>query len=184
MIEERFLDKRKYSRPGIVRSWTGGIVMHYSAVMGATARNIRDSFNRHHVLRYRSAHFAVDWTGAVIQMMPEMEVAYHVGAWTYQPGIQEKLGKHPNMSTIAIEMCYRDENGKISESTFQYAMLLVVYLCRVHELLPSEDILTHEMITGKACPLWWVDHPEQFDRFKQLVKETLIRRKPYENDVR
>lgn len=173
MIQKAFIDKWKYSRPGIQRHETRALVMHYTAVPGATAQNIRDSYGRK-IERYRSAHFAVDWGGNIVQIIPEMEKAYHCGAWRYLPGIVERLGRDPNMTTIGVEMCHEDESGSLQKMTLHHAALLAAYICKRYDLHPTSQILRHYDIMGKRCPLWWVVYPAEFERFQLRVKELMV----------
>jgi len=175
MIQKALIEKWKYSRPGIERHETRALVMHYTAVPGATAANIRNSYARK-IERYRSAHFAIDWGGNVIQIMPEMEKAYHCGAWRYMPGITDKLGPDPNMTTIGVEMCHEDASGSLHRTALHYAELLAAYLCKRYELHPTSQILRHYDVTGKRCPLWWVVYPEDLTHFQMRVKEMLVDR--------
>ena len=141
MIEKALLTKRKYSRPGILRRETDGIVMHYTASPGATAKNIRDYFER--TKRYASAHYIVGIQGEILQVIPEDEKAYHCGAWIYKPGITDHLGPDPNMRTIGVEMCHRHHSGQFEKLTIYYARLLVGYLCDKYDLNPiTETVLT------------------------------------------
>ena len=173
MILVDYIDHNKYTRPEIKRSRTSGIVMHSTAVAGATAYNQRDSFNRSHVQVYRSAHYAVGWDGAVIAIIPNNEKAYHCGAWKYQEGIVKKLGPDPNMTTIGIEMCHKYQNGRLETITLFYAQLLVVHLCFKYDLNPCSDVFRHYDITGKQCPLWWVQYPQEYLKFQLAVKKAM-----------
>jgi N-acetylmuramoyl-L-alanine amidase CwlA len=42
---------------------------------------------------------------SIIFCVPELEMAYHVGAKTYQTRAVQLLSKYPNDCTIGIEMC-------------------------------------------------------------------------------
>ena len=173
MIEKAFLTKRKQSRPGIIRQNTFGIVMHYTMVPGATAQNIRDSFNREHVKKYRSAHFVVGIKGEILQIIPENEKAYHCGSWHYKPGIVDHFGPDPNMTSIGIEMCHKHHDGRFEGITVHYAKLLVGSLCGKYELNPMTETFMHFCITGKICPKQWVLYPQEFEDFKLSLKSFL-----------
>lgn len=168
--EEAFLDKNKYTRPGIIRKHTNGIVMHYTMVPGATAQNQRDSFNREHVKRYRSAHYVIGIKGEILHIIPDNEKSYHCGAWIYKPGIVDHFGPDPNMTAIGIEMCHKHHDGRFELATLYYAKLLVGYLCERYDLNPITEIYRHYDITGKICPKHWVLEPQEFEEFKLAVK--------------
>jgi N-acetylmuramoyl-L-alanine amidase CwlA len=68
-------------------------------------------------------------------------------------------------------MCL-DEDGNITEQTFQNAAELTAQLCKQFGLNET-NLWRHYDITGKYCPAPWVDNPSEFDRFKQLVHDKL-----------
>lgn len=44
-------------------------------------------------------------------------------------------------------------------------------LCKRYGLDPLKDIIRHYDVTGKSCPLYWVNNPQDFVAFKREVKE-------------
>lgn len=44
-------------------------------------------------------------------------------------------------------------------------------LCKRYGLDPKKDIIRHYDVTGKACPLYWVNNPQDFVAFKREVRE-------------
>jgi len=171
MIVEDFLDHRSNVRRSVEHKDVRALVMHYPNSPRATAFNIRNYFNQ--TLRYASAHYVVGIDGSIVHMVPEDEKAYHCGAWVYRDGVVEKLGPDPNLTTIGIEMCHKYKNGRLEEATLFYAHLLAAHLCFKYDLNPISDIYRHHDITGKICPLWWVQHVDEFVNFRLWVKRAM-----------
>ena len=120
-IKYEYIRINKFSRPGIKNSGIKGLIMHYTANNGGTARNHKSYFNNLNGV-YASAHLFVDDKEAIC-IIPLNEVAYHandiqkyVNGQPYYP-LRSIIG-NANYSTIGIEMCL-DRNGKITEKTFQ-----------------------------------------------------------------
>lgn len=153
-----------YSRPGRIRTEVNEIVIHYVANMGTTAKNNRDYFNGLAVPDANSptsasSHFVIGLEGEIIQCVPLAEVAF---------------GNYPrNEDTISIECCHPDESGKFSEATEDSLIKLVAWLCQELEL-SERNVIRHYDVSGKACPLYYVEHE---DAWKQLKKEIRKKRK-------
>ena len=121
-IKYEYININEYSRPGIRNNGIDGIVMHYTANNGGTARNHKNYFNN---LKgtYASAQLFIDDIEALC-IIPLNEVAYHANEISkynadgsrYRP-LYSKIG-NANYSTIGVEMCL-DKNGNITEKTFQ-----------------------------------------------------------------
>ena len=171
-IKYEYININEYSRPGIRNNGIDGIVMHYTANNGGTARNHKNYFNN---LRgtYASAHLFVDDIEARC-IIPLNEVAYHANEISkynadgsrYRP-LYSKIG-NANYSTIGVEMCL-DKNGNITEKTFQNAVKAVKELIAIYPHITREKIWRHFDVTGKNCPAPWVAKPSEFERFKDAV---------------
>jgi N-acetyl-anhydromuramyl-L-alanine amidase AmpD len=173
-IKQMIIPVNEFSRPGIKLQAVKGIVLHYTACNGAPAVNIANYFGNLRLQNpndsqpdtYASAHFAVD-ENTIVQVLPEDEMAYEVGANWYTPEALSRLSSYPNNCTIGIEMCI-DENGNILEGTFQNAADLTAYLCQKYGL-GINNLWRHYDITHKNCPAPWVANPSEWERFKQAV---------------
>jgi N-acetylmuramoyl-L-alanine amidase len=191
-IQEKLLSVNYFSRPGkklIAQpgypSPVRGIVLHWVANPGTSAianRNYFENLKKQKIpvteqekkeVRMASAHYIIGLEGEVIQCLPLDEAAYHVGAYSYPPHVKKRFGEEPNYSTIGIELCHPDWSGKFTYETWTSAVAVVSGLARIFVLDPLEDICTHYEITGKICPKYFVDHPEEFDNFKREVYKTL-----------
>lgn len=177
-LVEDYIPVNNYSRPGLKLKAKRGIVMHYTASPGASARNISKYFaslaqqnvSNGAKPRYASAHFSVDRT-SIYCSLPDDEVAYHCGSKTYTQEALKQLGSYPNNSTVGIEMCI-EKDGSIHEDTFNQVVDLAVYLIQQRGF--PEVFFTHKQVVGwKECPLPWIKQPDEYERFKQAVYKKL-----------
>lgn len=135
------------------------IVMHYTANNGDTARNNCDYYHRVGRLQ-ASAHYFVDEHGAM-QSVREGDTAWHCGARAYW---------HPecrNANSIGIEMCSRkraDGSYYILPETVANAAALAREIMQRYGI-DTEHVLRHYDVTGKRCPMPWVDDPTQWTAF-------------------
>lgn len=136
------------------------IVMHYTANNGDTAQNNCDYYHRVGGLQ-ASAHYFVDEHGAM-QSVREGDTAWHCGARAYW---------HPecrNSNSIGIEMCSRkraDGSYYILPETVANAAALAKDIMQRYGI-DTDHVLRHYDVTGKRCPMPWVDDPAQWDAFK------------------
>lgn len=170
-IKYEYIRINKFSRPGIKNSGIKGLIMHYTANNGGTARNHKSYFNNLNGV-YASAHLFVDDEEAIC-IIPLNEVAYHandiqkyVNGQPYYP-LRSILG-NANYSTIGIEMCL-DRNGNITEKTFQNTVKAVKELIAKYPNITRNKIWRHYDVTGKNCPAPWVAKPNELERFKDAV---------------
>lgn len=139
------------------------IVMHYTANNGDTARNNCDYYRRVGGLQ-ASAHYFVDEHG-VMQSVREGDTAWHCGARAYW---------HPecrNGNSIGIEMCSRkraDGSYYIKPETVANAAALAKDIMQRYGI-DSDHVLRHYDVTGKRCPMPWVDDPAQWVAFKDML---------------
>ena len=141
------------------------IVMHYTANNGDTARNNCDYYHRVGGLQ-ASAHYFCDEHG-VMQSVREGDTAWHCGARAYW---------HPecrNGNSIGIEMCSRkraDGSYYIKPETVANAATLAKDIMQRYGI-DTEHVLRHYDVTGKRCPMPWVDDPAQWTAFKEMLKQ-------------
>ena len=141
------------------------IVMHYTANNGDTARNNCDYYHRVGGLQ-ASAHYFVDEHGAM-QSVRECDTAWHCGARAYW---------HPecrNGNSIGIEMCSRkraDGSYYIKPETVANAAALAKDIMQRYGI-DTDHVLRHYDVTGKRCPMPWVDDPAQWTEFKEMLKQ-------------
>ena len=139
------------------------IVMHYTANNGDTARNNCDYYHRVGGLQ-ASAHYFCDEHGAM-QSVRECDTAWHCGARAYW---------HPecrNGNSIGIEMCSRkraDGSYYIKPETVANAAALAREIMQRYGI-DTDHVLRHYDVTGKRCPMPWVDDPAQWAAFKAML---------------
>ena len=139
------------------------IVMHYTANNGDTARNNCDYYHRVGGLQ-ASAHYFCDEYGAM-QSVLECDTAWHCGARAYW---------HPecrNANSIGIEMCSRkraDGSYYILPETVANAAALAREIMQRYGI-DTEHVVRHYDVTGKRCPMPWVDDPAQWAAFKAML---------------
>lgn len=171
-IKYGYIRINKFSRPGIKNYGIKGIIMHYTANKGGTARNHKDYFNNLNGV-YASAHLFVDDNEAIC-IIPLDEVAYHANDTVkynsdgsiYKP-LYSQIG-NANYGAIGVEMCL-DKNGNITEKTFQNTVKAVKELIAKYPNVTRNKIWRHYDVTGKNCPAPWVVKPSELERFKDAV---------------
>ncbi len=173
-IDVQLLTPNEYSRPGIATETIENIVVHYTANPGTTAqqnRNFFESLKDTHETSV-SSHFVVGLEGEIIQCIPTTERAY--------------ASNQRNNNTVSIECCHMDETGKFNDSTYNSVVELCAWLCCKFNL-QAEDVIRHYDVTGKSCPKYFVDYPEEWDKFIQdvadYIKENAVEMTKEERDA-
>ena len=142
------------------------IVMHYTANNGDTARNNCDYYHRVGGLQ-ASAHYFVDEHGAM-QSVREGDTAWHCGA---EAGRRYWHPECRNANSIGIEMCSRkraDGSYYILPETVANAAALAREIMQRYGI-DTDHVLRHYDVTGKRCPMPWVDDPAQWVAFKEML---------------
>lgn len=175
-IQIAYLTPNPFSRPRKVLHKVWGLVIHWVGNPGTSALYNREYFelrkNGKH--KYGSAHYIIGLGGEIVHCIPLTEMAYHVGSKSYTPYARDKFGSYPNNCTIGIELCHTDWDGRHTPGTLDSAIDLCAGLCEYFDLEPLDDITTHYAVTQKLCPKWFVEHPGEFEKFKQDVHRRLV----------
>lgn len=137
------------------------IVIHYVGAISTAYNNAKYFEN---INRQSSAHYFVDEKD-IYQVVEDKDIAWHCGANIY---------KHPscrNTNSIGIEMCCFNNNGKIdiSEKVVDRTIELTKELMRKYNI-PIENIVTHNMVTGKNCPAPFILNPSRWSNFLNKIK--------------
>lgn len=173
IIKNYELTVNKYSRPGTALKAIRGIVIHWVANPGTSARANRNYFeglkdqaataaNK----RYASAHYVIGIDGEIIRCVPDNEVCYHVGADRYTPEAQRRLSAYPNNCALGIELCHPAWDGDFSAATLASCENLVSYLLLKYGL-GKGDLWRHYDVTEKICPKYFVEHEDAWEAFKE-----------------
>lgn len=152
-IDVQLIEVDGTSRRGEELEAVRDIVIHYVGNPGTTAQQNRDYFSNPD--SNVSAHFVVGLDGEVIQCVPLTE--------------KSSASNERNKDTISIEVCHPDETGAFNSRTYESLVKLTDWLCEVTGL-KTNHIIRHYDITGKLCPLYYVEHEDEWERFLRDVK--------------
>lgn len=155
-VDVQLLTINDWSRPGIPVDRIRKIVVHYLGNPKTTAQENHDYFESLKDLQdtYMSANYVVGLNGEIIQCVPDGEVAW--------------ASNKANYYSISIENCHEDTTGRFNNTTYWSDVHLVAYLTEKYGL-GRDDIIRHYDVTGKDCPKWYVEHPDDWEKFKDDV---------------
>ena len=161
-IEERLLTISPYCRSGERQNAIQNIVVHWVGNAGSSAIGNRNYFNSLATSHKTSAssHYIIGLNGEVIKCIPENEVAFHSGSYSM------------NRKSIGIETCHPDWNGKFVDSTYHSLVELCADICKRYNLTVN-NIIRHYDVTGKDCPRYYVQNPNEWIQFKNDVANKL-----------
>ncbi len=128
------------------------IVIHYVGNAGTTAAQNHNYFSKNDT--EVCSHFIVGLDGEIVQCVPLDE--------------KSAASNERNIDTISIEVCHPKDDGKFNEKTYNSLIKLTAWLCEVTELTPN-DVIRHYDITEKACPLYYVENPDEWELLKADV---------------
>lgn len=153
-IDVDLISYSSYTRSGRALRKVNGIVVHYTANPGASAKENRDYFNSLATTHKTKAscHFIVGLDGEIIQCIPTREMSY--------------ASNSRNKDTISIECCHEDASGKFNRKTYRSLVLLTRALMKKFNL-SSSQVIRHYDVTGKLCPLYYVKNRDKWDAFRE-----------------
>ena len=153
----------EHGRPG-TKLIPQGIVIHYVGNPGSSALANRNYFENTGIA---SAHYIIGISGETIRIIPDNETAWHAGR-SY--GLEwDEIAKTNNSKFLGIECCHPDPGGKFSGRTYKALIELCTELCRIYGFEPLQDIYRHYDVSGKLCPLYFVNNPDVWGQFKHDV---------------
>lgn len=155
-IDVQLLSINEFSRPGEQTEDIRKIVVHYIGNPGTSAQQNRDYFESLKDLQNASmsSNFIIGLEGEILECVPPGEVAY--------------ASKSMNYHSVSIENCHPDASGKFTDATYQSCVHLVAYLLEEYQL-EREDIIRHYDVTGKKCPLYYVENEDRWEKFRDDV---------------
>ncbi len=142
-----------HSRNGKRLDTVNNIVIHYVGNPNTSAKNNRDYFAN--IGTTVNAHFIVGLDGEIIQCIPLFE--------------RSCASNHRNKDTISIEVCHPDAIGEFNEQTKASLVKLTAWLCQVCELT-EKDVIRHYDITGKLCPIYYVNNENEWNELLNKIK--------------
>ena len=156
-----FLTEDGESRTGEKMEEVLDIAVHYVANPGTSAMANRNYFEGPD--SNTSSHFIVGLEGEVLALIPTDE--------------KSCATNERNSDTVSVEVCHPDETGVFADATYESLIRLLTYLCTEFDLT-EENLIRHYDVTGKMCPLYYVEHPDAWDALKSDVKEALAKGMP------
>lgn len=144
------------SRRGEKLEGVRDIVLHYVGNPGTSARANRNWFDSPE--SNTSSHFIVGLEGEVLLCIPLDE--------------KSSASNERNRDTVSIEVCHPDETGEFSPVTLESLHRLLVWLCEEFDLT-EENLIRHYDVTGKKCPLYYVEREDEWLALKKTLKENL-----------
>ena len=108
---------------------------------------------------YASSHYIIGLEGEIIQCIPDLEKSF--------------CTNQANDYTISVECCHPDSTGRFTEATYKSMVWLGRYLMEKHGITKN---IRHYDVTRKVCPKWFVDHPEEWEKFKKELEEEPMKR--------
>ena len=148
-IVVNYIDEGNPSRSGLKLDGVNNIVIHYVGNPGTTAEQNRNFYNQPD--SNVSSHFVVGIDGHVIMCLPLDE--------------NSAASNHRNHDTISIEVCHEDSTGEFSVEAYDSLVKLVDWLMERFDL-EADDVIRHYDVTGKMCPLYYVEHEDAWEQFK------------------
>lgn len=155
-IDVQLIEVDGAARRGKDLSGLSNIVIHYVGNPGTTAQQNRDYFNSDEARV--SSHFVVGLQGEIIQCVPLNEIS--------------SASNDRNPDTISIEVCHPDASGQFTDESYQSLVRLTAWLCDIGRL-KSGDVIRHYDITGKQCPLYYVEHEDAWTQLKKDVASAM-----------
>lgn len=69
-----------------------------------------------------------------------------------------------NRDTISIEVCHPDATGQFTQASYDSLVKLTAWLCDTAGI-GRDRVIRHYDVTGKLCPLYFVEHPDAWQAF-------------------
>lgn len=154
-IDQKFLDLGG-SRSGQKLEQVNDIAIHYVGNPGTSAQGNWNYFND--PTTEVNAHFLIGLDGEIIQCVPLDE--------------KSAATNDRNRDTISIEVCHPDETGQFNDASYQSLVKLCAWLCKTFDL-DETHLIRHYDVTGKECPLYFVNYPEAWEVFRSDVGNAL-----------
>ena len=170
-VTEEYISFSEKTRPNQYLDELQNIVIHYVGNPGSTAEGNREYFESLSQLpdvKGASSHYIVGLEGEILQCIPIYEVAF---------------ANYPrNNVTISIEVCHPDEGGQFNSTTYWALVKLSAYLLEEAHL-SKEHLIRHYDVSGKECPVYYVQHPEAWTEFKEAVGRYMAEHPDIRNEM-
>ena len=156
-VKEDLLPVNEYSRCGDKLTQVNAVVIHYVGNPNTTAWQNRSYFENLATSGETSAssNLIVGLEGEALLCVPLDEVAY--------------CSNDRNHDTVSIEFCHPSADGKPTQETYDTLVKLTAWLCDLYGLDAQEDVIRHYDVTGKQCPMYFVENEAEWTQFKADV---------------
>ena len=156
-VKEDLLPVNEYSRCGDKLTHVNAVVIHYVGNPNTTAWQNRSYFENLATTGETSAssNLIVGLEGEALLCVPLDEVAY--------------CSNDRNHDTVSIEFCHPAADGKPTQETYDTLVKLTAWLCDLYGLDAQEDVIRHYDVTGKQCPMYFVENEAEWTQFKADV---------------
>ena len=141
-------------RRGEKLSGVTDIAIHYVGNPGTTAQQNHDYYDQPDTTV--SSHFLIGLDGEIIQCIPMDE--------------KSSATNDRNLDTLSIEVCHPDATGQFTQASYDALVKLTAWLCDYCGI-GRDHVIRHYDVTGKLCPLYFVDHPDAWTQFLADVKD-------------
>ena len=153
-IDSQLIHVHTTARTGIQLEDIKDIVIHYVGNPGTTAQQNHDFYDQ--PTTTVSSHFLIGLDGEIIQCIPLDE--------------KSSASNDRNIDTLSIEVCHPDETGKFNQASYDSLVKLTAWLCD-YTGIGRDQVIRHYDITGKLCPLYFVEHEDAWNQFLQDVAD-------------
>ena len=156
-VKEDLLPVNEFSRCGDKLTQVNAVVIHYVGNPNTTAWQNRSYFENLATSGETSAssNLIVGLEGEALLCVPLDEVAY--------------CSNDRNHDTVSIEFCHPDAGGKPTQETYDTLVKLTAWLCGLYGLDAQEGVIRHYDVTGKQCPMYFVENEAEWTQFKADV---------------
>lgn len=152
-VDKQIIEINGTGRRGEKLNGVTDIVIHYVGNPGTTAQQNHDFYDQPETTV--SSHFVIGLEGEVIQCIPMDE--------------KSSASNDRNGDTLSIEVCHPDATGKFTDASYETLVKLTAWLCDYCDI-GRDKVIRHYDITGKACPLYFVENEEAWAQFLSDVQ--------------
>lgn len=160
-VKEDLLPVNEYSRCGDKLKRVNAVVIHYVGNPNTTAWQNRSYFENLATSGETSAssNLIVGLEGEALLCVPLDEVAY--------------CSNDRNYDTVSIEFCHPGADGKPNQATYDTLVKLTAWLCDLYGLDAREGVIRHYDVTGKQCPMYFVQNAAEWTQFQSDVAKAM-----------
>ena len=141
------------------------IVIHYTGNSNDTATSNANYFKNFNT-RQAGAHFFISRDGTIVRTIPITRSAWSVGGVKLNNEGGKYYLKCTNQNSISIEFCDILEKD-LSQEQIESAIKLIKYIRSKCKNITH--IIRHYDVTGKLCPVRYIDNDKWVELRKQLT---------------